>query len=149
MNYRHFFPFIVEDDDNFALLLRRAFLKAGVPDGNVHRYPDGESALAHLRSTNVIRPSALLLDMGLPGMTGLSVLKEVRACERLAHLPVFILSGQDDGRLVAAAQALGARGYWKKPLSNGTLQEFVDGIVGSLNGNGPRTLPGNLFGARC
>ena len=111
MNYLHYYPFVVEDDDNFVLLLRRAFQKAGVPDGNVRRYSDGEGALADLLSIDVIRPSALLLDIELPGMTGLSVLERIRACERLAHVPAFILSGRAEGNFIAEARALGARGY--------------------------------------
>jgi CheY-like chemotaxis protein len=148
MNYRHCFPFLVEDDDDFALLLRRAFLKAGVPEGNILRYRDGKSALAHLLSIDVVRPSALVLDIELPGMTGLSILERVRACERLRDLPAFVLSGRDDGHFIAAAQALGARGYWTKPLCNGTLHGIVDGILGSLNGNGVPVLAGNLLESR-
>jgi len=148
MNYHHYFPFVVEDDDDFVVLLRRAFLKAGVPDGNVRRYRDGESALADLMSIDVIHPSALLLDIDLPGMTGLSVLERVRACERLANMPAFVLSGRDDGRFVAAAHALGAHGFWVKPYSNGTLLEIVRGMLGSLHGDGVASLPGNLLGAR-
>src|SRR5690242_11433366 len=127
MNCRHFFPFVVEDDDDFALFLRRAFLKAGVPPENIRRYRDGEGALAHLTSIDVIRPSALLVDIDLPGMTGLSVLERVRACEGLTNLPAFILSGRNDGDLVAAALALGVRGYWVKPHGNGPLLEIVKG----------------------
>ena len=148
MNYRQFFPFVVEDDDDFVLLLGRAFLKAGVPDGNVRRFRDGEGALAHLASIDVIRPSALLLDIELPGMTGLSVLERVRACERLAYLPAFFLSGRDDGHFIAAARALGASGYWLKPHGNGTLLEIVKGMLGSLDGAGYLTLTGNLLAGR-
>jgi DNA-binding response OmpR family regulator len=148
MNYRHCFPFVVEDDDDFALLLRHAFLKAGVPPGNIRRYRDGEGALAHLASIDVIRPSALVLDFELPGMTGLDVLERVRACERLVNLPAFVLSGRDDGDLVAAALALGARGYWVKPHGNGPLLEIVKGMLGSLDGAGYVTVSGNLLGGR-
>ena len=149
MNHRQCFPFVVEDDDDFALLVRRAFLKAGVPNGNVRRYRNGEGALADLVSVDVIRPSVLLLDMELPGMTGLSVLERVRACERLANLPAFVLSGRDDGHMVAAAQALGARGYWMKPHGPGELLPIVRGMLGSLNGDGDAMLPGNLLDGRC
>jgi chemosensory pili system protein ChpA (sensor histidine kinase/response regulator) len=145
MNYRQFFPFVVEDDDDFAQLLGRAFLKAGVPDGNVRRYRDGEGALAHLASIDVIRPSALLLDIDLPGMTGLSVLERVRTCGRLAYLPAFFLSGRDDGHLIAAARSLGARGYWLKPQGNGMLLEIVKAMLGSLDGAEHASLSGNLL----
>ena len=146
MNYRHCFPLFVEDDDDFALLLRHAFLKAGVPDGNVRHCRNGEGALAHLFSNDGIRPSALILDVELPGMTGLSVLERVRACERLVDLPAFILSGREDDDFVSAARALGVLGYWTKPLRNGTLQEIVRAMLDSLEGNGSAKLPGNLIG---
>jgi DNA-binding response OmpR family regulator len=149
MKYRHYFPFVVEDDEDFALLLQRALLKAGVPGGNVRRYRDGEGALADLVSVDVLRPSVLLLDMDLPGMTGLSVLERVRACERLVDLPAFVLSGRDDGHMVRTAQALGARGYWMKPHSSGELLQIVRGMLGSLNGDGCAMLPGNLLSGRC
>jgi DNA-binding response OmpR family regulator len=148
MNYRHCYPFIVEDDDNFALLLKRAFVKAGVPDGNIRRYRDGQAAMADLVAIDVIRPSALLLDLELPGMTGLAVLERIRACERLADLPAFFLSGRDDDHLVAAARALGARGYWVKPFRNGTILEIVQGILDSLDRDGCALLPGNLVRGR-
>lgn len=148
MNYRHCFPFLVEDDDDFALLLRRAFLKGGVPDGNVRRYRDGERALSHLLTIDVIRPSALILDIELPGMTGLSILERARSCGLLMNLPAFVFSGRDDDHIIAAAHALGARGYWTKPLGNGTLQGIVSGILGSLNGDGSAVLAGNLLQSR-
>jgi CheY-like chemotaxis protein len=145
MNYRHIFPFVVEDDDDFALLLRHAFLKAGVPAGNIRRYRDGEAALADLISIDIIRPSALLLDLELPGMSGLSVLEQVRSYDRLAKIPAFFLTGREDGRCVAVAHALGARGYWVKPDSHGPLLEIVKGIVHGLNGDGCSTLPGSML----
>lgn len=145
MNYRHCYPFVLEDDDSFALLLKRAFVKAGVPQGNVRRYRNGESALADLVAIDVIRPSALLLDLQLPGMTGLEVLERVRACGHLERLSAFILSGRDDAHFIAAARDLGARGYWVKPFQSGTLLEIVQGMLGSLDqGDGAR-LPGNLL----
>jgi len=133
MKYRYCFPFIVEDDDDDAILLRRALLKAGVPEGNVHRYRNGESALADLVSNHAVRPTFLLLDLELPGMSGLSLLERVRSCDGLAQTPAFLLSGRDDDGYVATALALGARGCWVKPYRNGTLQEIVRGVLDSLD----------------
>src|SRR6185436_18507041 len=148
MNNRHHVLFVVEDDDDFAILLQRALLKAGVPASNVRRYRDGEAALADLMSIDIIRPSALFLDIDLPGMSGMSVLERVRSCERLANLPVFVLSGREDGHFVAKAHVLGARGYWVKPQGNGVLREIVEGVLGRLNGDGYATLPGNLLNGK-
>jgi DNA-binding response OmpR family regulator len=145
MRYRDCHPFFVEDDDDFALLLKRALSKAGVPNGNICHYRDGEGALADLVSMKVIRPSALLLDIELPGITGLCVLERIRACERFGNLPVFILSGRDDHSCVTRAYALGARGYWTKPHDNGTLQEIVTGILGSLERPERTPVPGSLL----
>src|ERR1051326_2243575 len=125
MNKHQHFLFVVEDDDDFAMLLQRALLKAGVPAGNVRRYRDGGAALADLMSIDIIRPSALFLDIDLPGVSGLSVLERVHARERLANLPVFVLSGREDGHSIAVARDLGARGYWVKPHGNGALLEIV------------------------
>lgn len=129
MNYRHCFPFVVEDDDNFALLLERAFHKAGVPDGNVRRYRDGEAALAALGSIGVLSPSVFTVDIELPGMSGLSVLKQIRSHEPLLSLPVFVLSGRGDPEHVTEAYALRANGYWVKPYGLWELQEIVGAIL--------------------
>lgn len=145
MTCRDCFPFLVEDDDNFALLLQRAFLKAGVPDGNVRRFRDGEETLAHLVSMNAVRPSALVLDVELPGMTGLSMLERVRSIARVSDLPAFVLSGRDDDHFVARAHVLGARAYWVKPFDHGTLQARVRAMLDSLRGDARDTLPGSLL----
>ena len=144
MNHSRCFPLVVEDDDDFALLLRRAFLKAGVPDGNVRRYRDGEAAVEALRSLGVFPPSVVTLDMELPGMSGLSVLKQIRSQETLLDLPVFVLSGREDSGHVIEAYALRVKGYWVKPSGPWKLQEIVMEILESLRRPGERRLPGCL-----
>ena len=144
MNHRHCFPFLVEVDDGFAGMVQRALLNAGVPNGNIHRYRDGESALRALRSIDIVRPSAVLLDLDLPGMSGLSVLEKLRASERLEHLPAFVLSASADPENVASAYALRAGGYWLKPWSENEMLEIVQGILDCLERPGripARSLP--------
>ena len=144
MRHRHCFPFVVEEDDGFARMLRRALLEAGVPNGNVHRFRHGESALKALRSIDVIQPSLVLLDLQLPGMSGLSVLERLRSWERLEHLPAFVLSAEADPSLIASAYAHRAGGYWLKPRTEVDLIEIVRGILESLDAPGRRPLPGCL-----
>jgi|SRR5579862_3296787 len=132
MELRHCLPMIVEDDDDFVHLLTLAFLKAGLPAGNIRCYPSGEQALADLLPADALRPSALLLDVDLPGMSGLSVLERVRSLETLRTLPAFILSGRDDPESIARAGTLGVRAYWVKPQGFSPLWRIVRGILESL-----------------
>ena len=149
MKHRHCFPFVVEEDDGFALMLQRSLLEAGVPKGNVHRFRDGESALTALRTIDIVRPSLVLMDLQLPGMSGLSLLEKLRSWERLEQLPAFVLSGQAEPKHVASAYALRAGGYWLKPGSDNELFEIVRGILESLGSPGrislPRCLPDPRF----
>jgi len=144
MNHRDYFPVLVEDDDDFALLLTRAFLKEGVPERNVRRFADGEAALTALRTVGVLMPSFLTLDIELPGMSGLSVLKQVRAQASFVNLPAFFLSGREDPGTVTEAYALRANGYWVKPSETWELQEVVTAIIDSIGRPGPSRLPGCL-----
>jgi two-component system, chemotaxis family, chemotaxis protein CheY len=149
MRHRHCFPFVVVEDDGFALMLQRALLEAGVPKGNVHRFRDGESALHTLRTIDVVQPSLVFLDLRLPGMSGLALMERLRSWERLEQLPTFVLSDQADPKHVASAYALRAGGYWLKPGSDNELLEIVEGILGSLGSPGriplPRCLPDPRF----
>jgi len=144
MNHHGYFPVVVEDDDDFALLLTRAFVKVGVPERNVRRYADGEAALTALGTVGVLMPSFMTLDIELPGMSGLSVLKQIRAQASFVNLPAFFLSGREDPGYVTEAYALRANGYWVKPSETLELQEVVTAIVGSIRQPGPSRLPGCL-----
>jgi CheY-like chemotaxis protein len=144
MKHRHCFPFVVEEDDGFALMLQRALQEAGIPKGNVHRFRDAESALSVLRTVDVVQPSLVFLDLQLPGMSGLSLLERLRSWERLELLPAFVLSHQAEPNHVASAYALRAGGYWLKPGSDNELLEIVQGILESLGRPGRIALPGSL-----
>jgi len=142
MSHRQWcFPLVVEDDDNFALLLQRAFGKAGVPGGNIRRYPNGEVALLDLMEAPVVQPSLLTLDMELPGMSGLSVLERIRSLGSFANLPAFFISGRTDSSLISSAYALRAKGYWAKPQNLRDLQRIVDGMLEFLEHSEPTGLP--------
>jgi CheY-like chemotaxis protein len=67
------------------------------------------------------RPHLILLDLGLPKMSGLEVLKEIKKDPELKPTPVVILSNSEDPNIVKQAYKLGAASYIPKP---GTLQAF-------------------------
>jgi two-component system response regulator len=113
---------LVEDDDVDAELASRAFQRAKIENPLV-RVRDGLDALDYLfaRGKYASRdardlPAFLLLDLNIPKISGLEVLKAIRADERTQHLPVIILtsSGEEKDRLSAYKHF--ANSYVIKPL---------------------------------
>ncbi|MBI3477616.1 MAG: response regulator [Acidobacteria bacterium] len=113
---------LVEDNDDDAELAMLAFHRAKITNPIV-RVCDGVEALDYLfgRVEHVARdvtdaPAVVLLDVNLPKLSGLDVLKAVRAEERTKHLPIVILtsSNEDKDRLVAYDNF--ANSYVVKPV---------------------------------
>lgn len=110
---------LVEDNDNDAELTMMAFERSQIVNPVV-RVRDGVEALEYLTSQgeykNVELPVVVLLDLKLPRVDGLEVLKRIRSTPRTRHLPVVILtsSGEDGDRLQAYAHH--ANSYVQKPV---------------------------------
>ena len=74
-------------------------------------------------------PQAILLDMGLPDQSGLSVLQRLKESPQTRHIPVHVVSGQDSS---AAAMQMGAIGYAIKPTSREQLKEVFKKLEDKL-----------------
>lgn len=114
---------LVEDSDDDAELTIRAFERAGVAT-QIIRARDGAQALALLRGSSRREdlPEAVLLDLRLPGMDGLEVLKSIHDEELLRRLPVIVMTSSRDDEDRLAALGGGALGFVRKPLK---YDEFV------------------------
>ena len=110
---------LAEDSPDDVLLTRRAFAKSGF--GNeITAVPDGEACLAALlpeTGRTGLDPALVLLDINLPKVGGLDVLRRLRADPRTRLLPVVILTTSRERRDVAAGYRLGANSYVCKPVS--------------------------------
>ncbi len=111
----------VEDSDDDAALLVRAFAKSGLPKPVV--VADGPAALALLHGQGADAaassrplPAVVLLDLKLPGMDGVEVLRRIRADQRTRFLPVAMLSTSTQPSEIARAYAAGACSYFRKPV---------------------------------
>ncbi len=106
---------IVDDDKDFVQIAERA-VRLEHLDVEVQVARDGKEALARLgigeeESVERSTPAAVFLDLNLPGIEGLEVLRRVRADERLSCLPVVIVSSSARGRDISRSYALGANSY--------------------------------------
>jgi two-component system, response regulator len=113
---------LVEDNPDDELLTRRALKKSNVCN-EVLVARDGAEALDYLFATgahegrgSVAMPQVVLLDLGLPKVDGLEVLRRIRSDERTRRLPTIILTSSEDQQDLVEGYGLGANGYIRKPL---------------------------------
>lgn len=125
---------VVDDDPNDVLFLKRAFGRIGVrqPVTAVH---DGQEAITYLAGkgkygdrTRYPLPCLVLLDIKLPRMNGLEVLRWLRGREEFHELPVCILSSSDDARDREEAGKHGIEAYCVKPVAFDDLIRLAEKI---------------------
>jgi two-component system response regulator len=105
---------LVEDNDDDAELTLMAF-KAQRISNSMVRVRDGVEALDYLRDCKEL-PAVVLLDLNLPRLHGIEVLKAIRAEERTKHLPVVVLTSSDEEKDRLAAYSHFANSYVRKPV---------------------------------
>jgi two-component system response regulator len=119
---------LVEDNPDDEALTLRAFTKNRIPN-QVIVARDGVEALDFLFGTGAyagrdlsIMPAVVLLDLKLPRIDGLEVLRRIRADERTRLLPVVILTTSKEQRDIYEAYSLGANSYIRKPVD---FEKFI------------------------
>jgi len=93
------------------------------------RFSAAVDGLSGLAMATALQPDLVLLDMQLPDIDGIEVLKRLRADERLRDTPVIVLSAGAMPEEIALARSHGATDYWTKPLD---FQRFLAGIARTL-----------------
>jgi CheY-like chemotaxis protein len=123
---------LVEDNPDDALLVRRAFgrLKLANP---LEVVTDGQEAINYLGASGGLAagssralPVLILLDLKLPGIDGLGVLRWLKGRDGLRRIPVVVLTTSDERGDVNAAYDLGANSYLRKPVSFDALVEVFE-----------------------
>jgi two-component system response regulator len=128
---KHKIILLVEDNPSDVGLTQRAFTKSRIANEMVVA-EDGQEALDYLfgsgqhagRDVNEL-PALVLLDLKLPRVTGLEVLRQIRTDERTSRLPVVILTTSKEEQDVAQGYDLRANSYVRKPVD---FNKFVEAI---------------------
>ncbi len=123
---------LVEDNEDDAALALRAFKKSHIVNEIVHTH-DGVEALDYLYGTGDFEgrdisqmPSVVLLDLKLPKIDGLEVLKRIRAHDSTRLLPVVVLTSSKEEQDLVQSYNLGANSYVRKPVD---FNEFVPAVA--------------------
>jgi CheY-like chemotaxis protein len=121
---------IAEDDDGHATLIQRNLKRAGIVN-EIIRFKDGQEVLDYLfqKGEGAKRESGksllLLLDIRMPKVDGVEVLKQVKANEELKKLPVMMITTTDDPREIEHCHKLGCNNYVTKPID---YEKFVAAV---------------------
>ncbi|KUL04164.1 MAG: Response regulator receiver protein [Methanomicrobiales archaeon 53_19] len=122
---------LVEDNRDDELLTLRAFQKNRIANP-IKAVRDGQEALDYLFATGSYAerdknelPVIILLDLKLPKVNGLEVLREIRSNERTRVIPVIILTTSVEDEDVIGSYARGANSYIRKPVD---FTEFVEAV---------------------
>lgn len=125
---------LVEDNPDDELLTVRAFAKSRIAN-EVVVVRDGVEALEWLFSTGehakrdaTIDPEIVLLDLKLPRLDGLEVLKRIRADARTALLPVVVMTSSTEDEDVVKSYQFGANSYIRKPIEFDRFAEAVNNL---------------------
>jgi two-component system response regulator len=120
---------LVEDNDYDLELTLRAFEKSKILNGLVVAR-DGQEALDYLFGTGAYAgrdlqeaPEVVLLDLKLPKVDGLEVLRRIRADERTRRLPVVVLTSSNEEKDIISSYDLGANSFVRKPVD---FAQFTD-----------------------
>ena len=107
--------FIIDDEENIRNAIKR-MLRVSLPSVEVIETGNGEEALEIAKKE---RPELILLDVLMPGINGLQVLKDLKENEskELRRIPVIMLTGVGNREVIAKSKRLGADDYITKPFN--------------------------------
>lgn len=114
---------IVDDFSTMRRIIKNLLRDLGFT--NTTDADDGTSALPMLQAGNF---DFLVTDWNMPGMTGIDLLKAVRADPTLASLPVLMVTAEQKREQIIEAAQAGVNGYIVKPFTAVTLKEKIDKI---------------------
>ncbi len=114
---------VVDDFSTMRRIVRNLLRDLGFT--NTFEADDGKTALPMLQGGNY---DFLVTDWNMPGMTGIDLLKAVRADPKLVNLPVLMVTAEAKREQIILAAQTGVNGYVIKPFTAGTLKEKIEKI---------------------
>lgn len=119
---------VVDDFSTMRRIVKNLLRDLGFT--NTVEADDGLTALPILKTGQI---EFLVTDWNMPGMTGLELLKKVRADENLKHIPVLMVTAEAKKEQIIMAAQAGVNGYVVKPFTAATLKEKIEKIFERIN----------------
>ena len=120
---------VVDDFSTMRRIVRNLLVELGFTNTLIQEAKDGTAALAMLRA----QPFDLVVtDWNMPNMTGIDLLRAIRADAGLKSMPVLMVTAENNRDQIIAAAQSGVNGYVVKPFTAVTLKEKLDKIFERL-----------------
>lgn len=119
---------VVDDFSTMRRIVRNLLKELGFV--NVQEAEDGVQALSRLRAEPF---DFVVSDWNMPNMTGIELLRAIRADAKLKHLPVLMVTAEAKRENIIEAAQAGASGYVVKPFTAATLDEKLKKIFQNMN----------------
>ena len=124
---------VVDDFSTMRRIVRNLLVELGFTNALIQEADDGVNAMAMLKQQSF---DMVVTDWNMPNMTGIDLLRSIRAEPALKALPVLMVTAENNrDQIIAAAQA-GVNGYIVKPFTAVTLKEKLDKIFERLAAQG-------------
>jgi two-component system, chemotaxis family, chemotaxis protein CheY len=124
---------VVDDFSTMRRIVRNLLVELGFSNPLIQEADDGDNAIAMLRTTPF---DLVVTDWNMPNMTGIDLLRAIRAEASLKGLPVLMVTAENNrDQIIAAAQA-GVNGYIVKPFNAVTLKEKLTKIFERIAASG-------------
>jgi len=130
MTHRELVILLAEDDDGHAYLIEQNLQDAGLAN-RIVRAADGQEALDYIRCVGAHTaripngPLLLLLDINMPRVDGVEVLRQLKTDPKTLDIPVIVLTTTDDPREVKRCYEMGCSSYVTKPVE---YTRFVEAV---------------------
>ncbi len=122
---------LVEDNEDDIAIAQRSLAKSGVLC-HLHVARDGQEALSYLsaitdgqQNSSGLLPDVIMLDLGLPRVSGLDVLRRIKAHGPLRDIPVVVITGSADDEMLRLCVGLGTSMYLVKPMTTVSAMNVI------------------------
>lgn len=113
---------LIEDNPDDVLLTKRAFLRQNF-SLRIEVAKDGHEALERLLGEDPLLPDLILLDLKIPKLGGLDVLRRIRSDDHTKYIPVVVLTSSSEEVDILSSYDLGANSFLQKPVD---FDKFVE-----------------------
>lgn len=118
---------IVDDSTVIRQMVRRTMGLAGLDVGEVYEASNGIEALAQLNDHEV---AVMLVDINMPTMNGVQLLRRMKENQRLKDIPIVVVSTEGSKERIEQLEEIGAFGYVRKPFQPEQLRDVLKPLIG-------------------